>query len=568
MTLSGCLVADTDHCIYQGGSPGCDAGELCVLAAPRHADSQASGVSDIGCFSRESEPPSGFIEVRYGLPLRLEIAEGGAPGFDSVEGRLHALDPSAAARTDMASFDEVFRGVGAIRRKFEDGGKSRKAAFELSAEEADAIKEYGNAIDQWLAANPSGTDTDGTDGTATDDATDDDPSVGTGNGSTGSQPCADDDECPDATPFCNPAQVCVACSSFTDSNAACSGLDPSFPICIDGECVQCEEGNDAACVDSTPICDIPTNSCIGCTAHSQCGEAACNLFTGECLPDTAVFHVGEDRDIELPSEAVELVPLNGRATIIIHGSDAFNDTVALNSGRVVAFIANSGDLPIWSWPAGSAPQISVASNATVLLDRLQISGNNGDTGLVVNGGQAWVDRSRLVSNNGGGVQVSGTANVVVRNSFIGGPASGVGAIDVAGVPETSLEIQYSTIIGGFGGQADALRCTGDFSFTVSDSIILTIDPAATPVDCLAATFDHSASEMVLPGPDNVDTPSFDDGTGWIENVPAGNFSLTPSGASLFENIALWQTGDPPTDIHQDMRPLVDDTPDYPGADVP
>ncbi|MCH9687154.1 MAG: hypothetical protein K0V04_37305, partial [Deltaproteobacteria bacterium] len=177
-------------------------------------------------------------------------------------------------------------------------------------------------------------------------------------------------------------------------------------------------------------------------------------------------------------------------------------------------------------------------------------------------------RSRLVSNNGGGVQVSGTANVVVRNSFIGGPASGVGAIDVVGVPETSLEIQYSTIIGGFGGQADALRCTGDFSFTVSDSIILTIDPAATPVDCLAATFDHSASEMILPGPDNVDTPSFDDGTGWIENVPAGNFSLTPSGASVFENIALWQTGDPPTDIDGDMRPLVDDTPDYPGADVP
>jgi hypothetical protein len=50
--------------------------------------------------------------------------------------------------------------------------------------------------------------------------------------------------------------------------------------------------------------------------------------------------------------------------------------------------------------------------------------------------------------------------------------------------------------------------------------------------------------------------------------PAGDFHLTPMGAMVFADIAVWQTGDHATDIDGDPRPAVDDAADYAGADVP
>jgi hypothetical protein len=58
------------------------------------------------------------------------------------------------------------------------------------------------------------------------------------------------------------------------------------------------------------------------------------------------------------------------------------------------------------------------------------------------------------------------------------------------------------------------------------------------------------------------------GTGWFVSTPAANYHLTPEGAATFADYAVWNTGDPLTDIDGDPRPGVDGAPDFPGADVP
>ena len=49
---------------------------------------------------------------------------------------------------------------------------------------------------------------------------------------------------------------CVACDGMTDPDAACAGVDPAMPVCFDGTCVACAEGQEEACGDLTPICDV------------------------------------------------------------------------------------------------------------------------------------------------------------------------------------------------------------------------------------------------------------------------------------------------------------------------
>jgi len=76
--------------------------------------------------------------------------------------------------------------------------------------------------------------------------------------------------------------------------------------------------------------------------------------------------------------------------------------------------------------------------------------------------------------------------------------------------------------------------------------------------CMGATVTTSALEA--------DLGSFD--TAWFTDFNAGDLSLTALGEMTFSELASWREGDPPTDIDGDLRPTMDDTPDFPGADIP
>ena len=54
---------------------------------------------------------------------------------------------------------------------------------------------------------------------------------------------------------------------------------------------------------------------------------------------------------------------------------------------------------------------------------------------------------------------------------------------------------------------------------------------------------------------------------WFMALPSG-LSLTLDGAAVFGGLAVWNTGDPLTDIDGDLRPDVAGTEDVAGADVP
>jgi hypothetical protein len=397
--------------------------------------------------------------------------------------------------------------------------------------------------------------------------TDTEESTGSSESSTtGPMPCVGNEDCPDAAaPFCEPVSgECVSCNGMDDPNGACAELDPLYPVCEGMACVQCTEAAPEACTGTTPVCDDASNTCVPCTAHDECGAAACNLFTGACLPANAVVHVGAGQMYTTLTAAVSSFAEEGaEGTIIVHAAmPDYNEVVTVDGGRVLALLAADDVVapPRWAVVAGGSPQLTV-TDATVLLDGLQLSGNANDVGLVVDGGRAWVDRSRIVDNNGGGIVAENGAELTLRNCFVGGSVNNVPALAINGA---TAAIVYVTSGAGF-GTATALSCDPAATVIARNSLFVAEDAAGEEVQCPNATIVHSAAELDLGGTNTALGPM---NTNWFAGYGTGDFSLSAMHPGGIATAAQWNDGDPTTDIDGDLRPTVDGTADYAGADVP
>jgi hypothetical protein len=372
--------------------------------------------------------------------------------------------------------------------------------------------------------------------------------------------CTGSEDCPDpAAPICDlTIDQCMPCDAYEPAaNTACAQRDPGFPLCVDGACVQCTAESPTACTGKTPVCDGVTNACVPCTTHDQCDEVACNLFTGTCFPSEAdaIAHVGPGQELTTLAAAVTSFPAGIEGTVVVH-QGTYNEAVTVDDDRTVAFLAARGDSPAWTLNGGGMPQLTVSAGSTVLMDGLQLSGNTNDLGLRVDGGRAWVDRSRIVANLGGGIVAENAAELVLRNCFVG---SGALDVDVITLDASSLDMLYTTVGGGavLGGRARALYCEGALTAEIRNSILVSADPMPE-VECPGVISTNSAMEADV-GPLN--------GT-WFMSYVTGDFHFTPTGATTFAAVAQWKTGDPLTDIDGDLRPTDDGSPDHAGADVP
>ena len=411
--------------------------------------------------------------------------------------------------------------------------------------------------DECVAGSSTGTDS-GTSGGTEASSGSSGSSSGESSSTTGPVPCTGDEDCTDATaPFCDVGSgECVPCDQTEDPDGSCAVLDPALPICADGACVQCTPENPVACTDETPVCDGVTQACVPCVAHDQCGGVACNLFTGACLPAGAVVHVGPGQAFTELVPAIASFPGGAEGTIVVH-EDAYNEAATVDGTRTLAFLAADGDLPLWSMVGGGTPQLTVSAGSTVLMDGMQLSGNGNNRGLRVNGGRAWVDRSRVVQNSGGGVLAENGAELVMRSCFVGsGGAVDTDAIVVNGA---SLDLLYTTVGGGavISQRTRALYCQGAAVVTARNSVLVSLD-MMPEVECAGATLTNTATEA----------ESGMLSAMWFANYATGDFTLTASGATTFADVAVWSVGDPGTDIEGDPRPEVDGSPDYAGADVP
>ncbi|WP_266214334.1 hypothetical protein [Paraliomyxa miuraensis] len=309
----------------------------------------------------------------------------------------------------------------------------------------------------------------------------------------------------------------------------------------------------------SPYCDPITNTCIPCSEHEHCGPAACNLFTGACV-EGMVVTVGVGQMQPNLTSALTAVSAGGGGTIIV-SEGTYNEALVVN-GIIVAFLAADGDAVEWQRTMGAgAPQLRVTGGATVLVDEIDLRSNGSlaDPAIRVDGAMLWIDRSTIAQNTGVAVRAETSAELMMRNSFIGG------AIDLPALNNltgSSMAIQYSTV-GAALGASNAILCDAGSDVTVSDSIILTRG-TEPEVDCAMFTADHTAANTVLAGTDNSEVMATM--TSWFTSYATGDFHLSGSGQSTFQNVAQWDDGDPSVDIDGESRSGVEGTPERAGAD--
>jgi len=352
--------------------------------------------------------------------------------------------------------------------------------------------------------------------------------------------------------------VCSPCIDAADGDAACAEKDASTAACgADGACVQCTNTNPVACDGETPVCDPDTSACVGCTAHDQCADTACQLLTGECFEGCVVEVDGDGgADAMTISSA-----LGDDCVVIVHernGDMPYFEALDVQ-GDTVAILAAPGESPVVQGTGGAAA-LSASSGATVYADGMRFALNGSAEGVAVDDAAIWLDRTRIVQNTGGGLTLTNGASATVRNCFVGGNVSDAVALRI---DSASANISYSTVVAASFGAGAALRCITPGAVNVRNSIFV-MQGADPEIDCDDATVTYTATESGVAGAGNVALSNVV--ASWFVNL-SNDFHLNmPPGDVL--TTAQWNTGDAATDIDGVPRPSVDGTADVAGADVP
>jgi len=241
-------------------------------------------------------------------------------------------------------------------------------------------------------------------------------------------------------------------------------------------------------------------------------------------------------------------------TIILHanaGNIPYQESVVISAGYV-AILAAAGEEP--RVQGNNAPGFTVAG--TLYMEGVRVSQSTG-VGLSIQGGEAWVRRSKLANNNGGGIVVDGGGMLMLENSFVG--SGNINSQRIINVLDGQISVQYSTVGAGFGGTSRAIGCAvgAGAGSVVRNSIVVSYS-AENEIDCpnieIVDGLIESESDEI-----------FTELSGWFVGFDEGNFHLSGTHPSEIETAATWQTGDPATDIAGLPRPTIDGTPDFAGA---
>ncbi len=448
-----------------------------------------------------------------------------------------------------------------------------------------------------------------TTGSSTDSDSDTATSSGTGSSSTtttAGPECEPGDgienpACGEGAPYCTSEGICVDCTEIS-----CAEVSGETLACDanSGLCAQCSADNADACSGVTPVCSGLTNTCVPCNEHTECESGACNLFSGACFPDKALWVDKGDASCgpngggtqEKPfceiDDAVDSINKNSPTIVwVVPSASAYTGQVAVSSSQIVAI--RSADSNLARLEVNGKAGLTVYGGLA-LIDHLQIGYASEDPGVTCSsGGSIWVDDSRIVNrkqigvdagsncelvfrrseisaNSGGGVQQSG-GSLRMENTFVVG--NGNGFSEVGGISTTQgaeLDLVYVSLLANNSKNktGKSMSCSAETSGLVENSIILDDDAGVASVECAGLTFEYSVLDncKLATGTNTCKENGLE--AAWFVSPQTNNFHIKAGSMNPFKDAALWINGQPLTDYDGDPRPTVDGSVDYAGADVP
>lgn len=207
-----------------------------------------------------------------------------------------------------------------------------------------------------------------------------------------------------------------------------------------------------------------------------------------------------------------------------------------------------------------------AVGAALYLDGISVEGPLGAGVYGSEGAFVVLDNSFVYA--GQAVASLATASFLVRNSFLQASDSGVIGHVAGADGDGELRIVYSTILGVTQG---AVLCDGESEVQVRNSVLLTErEDAADTIDCPDADVSYSVLSTPYSGFGNVEVGHYTLNE-WHHAPDTGfeiGLRLTPQGAELVRDIAMWRDRDPVVDIDGQSRPARPGAADYAGCEIP
>lgn len=441
------------------------------------------------------------------------------------------------------------------------------------------------------------------DDTSTGDGTTEvDPTTGVAMTTTAGSDC-DPDGAGDPDPACPSDQpYCVGGQCFACGGIDCGTVSPDKPLCdqATGLCATC------LCDDAAPVCDPVAHSCSVCTAHSDCPDSACDLWTGACFPKDATLWVDGNHDncddagpasattpLCLPSIAFERIATadgDHHAVRVRPGSYSVQSPLRTPGGHVVAVVhatGEPGDPAVEITSASSSvlaidpdgklivdaislPKVGadaiVCTTAAARLDRLEISEATLH-GITATDCELVLRRGVLFSNVVAGANLIG-GSLRLENTYIsknGNPQTGEGGIYLEN--GAKLDAVYSTWVENRGqaGTPFAVACSDDPAkekVAVRNSLAINLGYNTL---CEDSTVEHTGWSTDAATGDNMAIALADIGTYLMADGGLPGVYRVIAGAGL-DDLGAWEDGDPAIDFDGDVRPASDNAPDFAGAD--
>jgi len=298
--------------------------------------------------------------------------------------------------------------------------------------------------------------------------------------------CKADDNCLDKAnfPACDTTVSSGTCFKCTaSSHALCTG---ETPHCDNHECVACVDDND---------CDAGAGVCLpsgGCAAPSSIIYATpngaggtCGGATTPCTLDAALIIARTGPKViklDVPGtytsatnfvvdvDAATPLTIDARNAIIHRNSDGTIFTI--NNGKGMTILGGT----IENATGGGAEGIRCGDNATLAAYGTTIRMNEGPGINATMGCTLTLSRSRIESNQGGGLTITNGKFVIVGNMFLsnGGPSGQNAGVTISTMADNNNRFEFNTVANNAtttSSTTAGIDCKAGIGFTATHNII-------------------------------------------------------------------------------------------------
>jgi hypothetical protein len=320
----------------------------------------------------------------------------------------------------------------------------------------------------------------------------------------------------------------------------------------------------ASGTDTETTGEACVNLDCSCTWHDECPQTGCLILAGQCLDTANIVHVNGSGlgDVDTIQAGIDSIPVDGSGVLFVDGTNngagVYLESVTISGGRTVIIRPSTGDPTINVLGNAGLTNILASESSVVYAHLWASQGAVFAGGIEADNATVFLTSSSFISNRYEAALAANGGTVYLWNSVLGGSEDG--AATIYADDDSSVDLLYTSVF-SLATNELALACNTTGTVTVRNSIIGNEEGTDPEIDCGGLDMTYSASETAFSGTGNVAVGSFQ--SEWFSNgKPTGD------GITTFEDIAQWQTGDPPVDLEGDPRPDVDGTMDMPGAYLP